>query len=131
MQLLLGEQLPQAGAAARHHRRSSRSAAPTRVVWRGAPLPVGGEDAAARTAISPSAPHTGQHRAACRGLARDILTAQQHHIEGDPLAFLNVTESYWEVRSRSCWPVAPRPHTPWGARTREELDSADVCAHSP
>lgn len=31
------------------------------------------------------------------GLARDILTAQAAHIEGDPLQFLEVTEAYWKV----------------------------------
>ncbi|GFH25721.1 predicted protein, partial [Haematococcus lacustris] len=32
-----------------------------------------------------------------QGIARDILTQQASQLEGDPLAFLNVTEAYWKV----------------------------------
>ncbi|GFH31903.1 uncharacterized protein HaLaN_31031, partial [Haematococcus lacustris] len=31
-----------------------------------------------------------------QGIARDILTQQASQLEGDPLAFLNVTEAYWK-----------------------------------
>ena len=45
----------------------------------------------------------GRSRAACNGLAREVLQQQRDNIEGDPLAFLDVTEAYWRVSIRVGW----------------------------
>ncbi|KAL6751611.1 hypothetical protein V8C86DRAFT_668952 [Haematococcus lacustris] len=44
---------------------------------------------------------SSRRRVQMQGIARDILTQQASQLEGDPLAFLNVTEAYWKTLKAS------------------------------
>ncbi|KAJ9515524.1 hypothetical protein QJQ45_021660 [Haematococcus lacustris] len=44
---------------------------------------------------------SSRRRVEMQGIARDILTQQASQLEGDPLAFLNVTEAYWKTLKAS------------------------------
>jgi hypothetical protein len=57
------------------------------------------------------APIQRDRSVACGGIARQVLEQQREHIEGDPMAFLDVTENYWRVGQgvegvqSPCWPL--------------------------